>query len=401
MQIEYNDKKPGKVKFQILLGILLVFIIAVAVMLFQVLSMKKDLKPQLEAMSTVQKDEMVSESEEIEIYLPETYYAATGLTMEIYNSQITNKCSYITRYNVLWTCDIGENLERKYSLTATEEMLGDHELKVAVYDNALNLLAEKSCTLKVVEGTLKEGFSLLEIGDSLSCNGMLYRRLQGLAEDELTFQGTRSIDGFLMEGRIAFSANDYLNETPYYLDEGEECHPFYNPVTETFDWTYYRETTGFYPDVVQIFLGTNNVQAGESNADDIVKIVDAIRADDVMTPIYVVNTIYQGGQNGLGSWKTKHGEYLSKGWNKQEQDLAVFNLMVDLSEKLEDYEDVYLVPAGISMDSEYNYESTEVSVNPYNNATEKYETDPVHPGKAGYYQIADVMFSTFCGTRNR
>ena len=401
MQIEYNDKKPGKVKFQILLGILLVFIIAVAVMLFQVLSMKKDLKPQLEAMSTVQKDEMVSESEEIEIYLPETYYAATGLTMEIYNSQITNKCSYITRYNVLWTCDIGENLERKYSLTATEEMLGDHELKVAVYDNALNLLAEKSCTLKVVEGTLKEGFSLLEIGDSLSCNGMLYRRLQGLAEDQLTFQGTRSIDGFLMEGRIAFSANDYLNETPYYLDEGEECHPFYNPVTETFDWTYYRETTGFYPDVVQIFLGTNNVQAGESNADDIVKIVDAIRADDVMTPIYVVNTIYQGGQNGLGSWKTKHGEYLSKGWNKQEQDLAVFNLMVDLSEKLEDYEDVYLVPAGISMDSEYNYESTEVSVNPYNNATEKYETDPVHPGKAGYYQIADVMFSTFCGTRNQ
>ena len=75
--------------------------------------------------------------------------------------------------------------------------------------------------------------------------------------------------------------------------------------------------------------------------------------------------------------------------------------MVDLSEKLADYEDVYLVPAGISMDSEYNYESTEVSVNPYNEATEKYETDPVHPGKAGYYQIADVMFSTFCGTRNQ
>ena len=401
MQTKHNDNKSGNVIFPVLLGILLVFIIAVAVMLFQVSSMKKDLKPQLEAMSTVQGEKNIPELEEIEIYLPETYYASTGLTMEIYNSQITNKCSYITRYNVLWTCDIGENLERKYSLTATEEMLGDHELKVAVYDNALNLLAEKSCTLKVVEGTLKEGFSLLEIGDSLSCNGMLYRRLQGLAEDQLTFQGTRSIDGFLMEGRIAFSANDYLNETPYHLDEGEECHPFYNPGTETFDWTYYRETTGFYPDVVQIFLGTNNVQAGESNADDIVKIVDAIRADDVMTPIYVVNTIYQGGQNGLGSWKTKHGEYLSKGWNKQEQDLAVFNLMVDLSEKLEDYEDVYLVPAGISMDSEYNYESTEVSVNPYNNATEKYETDPVHPGKAGYYQIADVMFSTFCGTRNQ
>lgn len=397
MQKEHKYNHSEKTLFTVILGIVTVLIIAAAVMLFQVVSIKKNLKPQLETSKAVQEETV---EEELQIYLPEIYYAATGLTMEIYNSQITNKCSYITRYNVLWTCDIGESLERKYSLTATEEMLGDHELKVAVYDNALNLLAEKSCTLKVVEGTLKEGFSLLEIGDSLSCNGILYRRLQGLAEDQLTFQGTRSIDGFLMEGRIAFSANDYLNETPYHLDEGEECHPFYNPGTETFDWTYYRESTGFYPDVVQIFLGTNNIQAGESNADDIVAIVDAIRADDVMTPIYVVNTIYQGGQNGLGSWKTKHGEYLSKGWNKQEQDLAVFNLMVDLSEKLEDYEDVYLVPAGISMDSEYNYESTEVSVNPYNNATEKYETDPVHPGKAGYYQIADVMFSTFCGTRN-
>ncbi len=400
MQKNNIISKSENTPFRTIPGVLIVLIIVVAAMLFQVLSMKKDLKPQLDAMSTVQEDEMVSESEEIEIYLPETYYAATGLTMEIYNSQITNKCSYITEYNVLWTCDIGESLERKYSLTATEEMLGEHELTVSVYDNALNLLAERSCTLKVVEGTLKEGFSLLEIGDSLSCNGILYRRLQGLAEDQIVFNGTRSIDGFLMEGRIAFSANDYLNETPYYLDEGEECHPFYNPGTETFDWTYYRESTGFYPDVVQIFLGTNNVQAGESNADDIVKIVDAIRADDVMTPIYVVNTIYQGGQNGLGSWKTKHGEYLSKGWNKQEQDLAVFNLMVDLSERLAGYEDVYLVPAGISMDSEYNYESVEISVNPYNEATEKYETDPVHPNKAGYYQIADVMFATFCGTRN-
>ena len=289
-----NNIESRKTIFTVLLGILAVLVMIAIIMLFQVLSIKKSLKPQLEAMSVLQEETSASEKEEIEIYLPETYYAATGLTMEIYNSQITNKCSYITRYNVLWTCDIGESLERKYSLTATEEMLGDHELKVAVYDNALNLLAEKSCTLKVVEGTLKEGFSLLEIGDSLSCDGMLYRRLQGLAEDKIVFNGTRNIDGFLMEGRIAFSANDYLNETPYHLDEGEDCHPFYNPGTETFDWTYYRENTGFYPDVVQIFLGTNNIQAGESNADDIVKIVDAIRADDVMTPIFVVNTIYQG-----------------------------------------------------------------------------------------------------------
>ena len=390
-------KKKG---LSLVLGILMLLIALSAVLLVQVFSIKKELQPQMNAINAAQEDNTENKTEDIQIYLPDTYYAATGLTMEIYNSQITNKCSYITEYNVLWTCDIGESLERKYSLTATEDMIGDYELTVSVYDNALNLLAEKTCTLSVVEGKLKEGFSLLQIGDSLSCDGMLYRRLQGLAEDQISFNGTRSIEGFRMEGRIAFSANDYLNETAYKVDEGEECHPFYNPATESFDWSYYQEMTGFIPDVVQIFLGTNNIQAGESNADDIVALVDAIRSVDVMTPIYVVNTIYQGSQNGLGSWKTEHGEYLSKGWNKQEQDLAVFNLMVDLSEKLADYEDVYLVPAGISMDSEYNYDSAEQAVNPYSESTEIYESDPVHPNKAGYYQIADVMFSTFCGTMN-
>lgn len=391
-------KKKG---LSLVLGILMLLIALSAVLLVRVFSIKKELQPQMNAINAAQEDNTENKTEDIQIYLPDTYYAATGLTMEIYNSQITNKCSYITEYNVLWTCDIGESLERKYSLTATEDMIGDYELTVSVYDNALNLLAEKTCTLSVVEGKLKEGFSLLQIGDSLSCDGMLYRRLQGLAEDQISFNGTRSIEGFRMEGRIAFSANDYLNETAYKVDEGEECHPFYNPATESFDWSYYQEMTGFIPDVVQIFLGTNNIQAGESNADDIVALVDAIRSVDVMTPIYVVNTIYQGSQNGLGSWKTEHGEYLSKGWNKQEQDLAVFNLMVDLSEKLADYEDVYLVPAGISMDSEYNYDSAEQAVNPYSESTEIYESDPVHPNKAGYYQIADVMFSTFCGTRGQ
>lgn len=386
--------KSAKSFLPALIGIASSLVVVVIVLLIMVFSMKRELKPYMNSIS--EKTTTVID-EEIQIYLPETYYVAAGLTMEIYNSQITNKCSYISDYNVRWICDVGESLSRKYTIASTEEMIGDYELKVEVYDTAMNLLAEKATTLKIVDPVLENTFSLLEIGDSLSCDGTLYRRLQGLADNQIIFNGTRSIDGFLMEGRRGFSAEDYLGETPYLIDEGEDCHPFYNPDKGTFDWNYYRETTGFYPEVVQIFLGTNNI-LGKSNVDDIVAIIDAIRADDVMTPIYVVNTIFQGSQNGLGSWKTKHGEYLSKGWNKHEQDLAVFNLMVELSDRLADYEDLYLVPAGISMDAEYNYESEDVATNPYSENTEIYELDPVHPNKAGYYQIADVMFSTICGT---
>ena len=390
-----NTRRFSKSILFVITGILCLFILVVAIMLGLVFDMKKNLKPYLGVDITAETNAVSEEG--IQIYLPENYYVAAGLTMEIYNSQITNKCSYISDYNVRWICEVGESLNRKYMIVSNEEMIGEYELKVEIYDTAMNLLAEKTTVLKIVEPELETAFSLLEIGDSLSCDGILYRRLQGLADNQIIFNGTRSIDGFLMEGRIGFSAGDYLGETPYWIDEGEDCHPFYNPDKGTFDWNYYRETTGFYPDVIQIFLGTNNV-LGETNADDIIAIIDAIRADDVMTPIYVVNTIFQGSQNGLGSWKTKHGEYLSKGWNKHEQDLAVFNLMTELSERLESYEDLYLVPAGISMDSEYNYESEAATANPYSENIEIYEVDPVHPNKAGYYQIADVIFSTFCGT---
>lgn len=302
--------KKRKNRMAVMAAVLVLLTAVAAVLLLRVLSLKKSLERQRNAMNGEAAE--TSAEEELEIYLPDVYYAATGLTMEIYNSQITNQCEFITKYNVLWSCDVGESLERKFSVTATEEMLGEHELKVSIYDNALNLLAEKSCTLKVVEGTLNEGFSLLEIGDELSGNEILCRKLQELAQNRLVFQKSHSTDGFTKEESIA-------------------------------------------SDAVRIFFETNDPETGEANADDIVAMIDAIRADGVMTPIYVVNAVYV-------------------------QDRTVFELMVSLAERLEEYEAVYLVPAGISTDSAYNYGVSERA--------------------AVYCQMADLMFSAFCGMEN-
>ena len=62
-----------------LTGIVVALIIATTILLMQVLSIKNELKPQ---MSTIaEEQESTAETEKIQIYLPETYYAATGLTM--------------------------------------------------------------------------------------------------------------------------------------------------------------------------------------------------------------------------------------------------------------------------------------------------------------------------------
>ena len=333
----------------------------------------------------------------VEIYLPEVYYAASGLTMEIYNNQITNQGMHIAEYDVLWECEVGESLERKYSLTATDEMIGEYPLTVSVFDTQGNLLAKKESVLKVVEAKQWQ-FSILAIGDSLSADGDLYNRLQEHLAGQLICNGTRGYEGYLTEARLGFSAADYLTETGYYLEEGEDVHKFWNPDKKCFDWNYYKTTTGFQPNIVLLHLGTNGLLSGEENADNICKIVEAIHKDDKNLPIYVVQTIYQSDQNGIGSMKMNNGALMFQGQYKQQRDLAVFNLMKSLGEKLADEKNVYLVPAGISMDSENDFVMEERPVNPYSEITESVAVDAVHPAAIGYYQIADTIYSTLCGT---
>jgi hypothetical protein len=333
----------------------------------------------------------------VEIYLPETYYVASGLTMEIYNSQITNQGTHISEYNVYWECEVGEMLGRKFSIAATDEMLGEYPLKVTVYDETGKALARKESNLKIVEAKQWQ-FSILAIGDSLSANGALYAKMQENLGNLMICNGTKGYEGFLTEARLGFSASDYLTETGYYIDEGEEVHKFWNPEKQRFDWNYYKTTTGFQPNAVLLHLGTNGLLSGEENADNICKIVELIRKDDKNIPIYVVQTIYQSDQNGIGSMKMNNGSLMFPGEMKAERDLAVFELMSYLDDKLSDEKNVYLVPAGISMDSENGFVMEERPVNPYSEETEWVAVDAVHPAPAGYYQIADVIYSTMCGT---
>ena len=382
-----NSKQGGS--FAVIAGLMAVLVILLGILAANVFELKK-----FADSGTAQKTTIGGSG--VEIYLPEIYYAASGLTMEIYNSQITNQGTHITEYNVVWECEVGEMLERKFSIAATDELIGEYPLTVTVYDAAGKALARKVSTLSIVEAKQEE-FSILAIGDSLSANGALYAKLQQNLGNQLICNGTRGYEGFLTEARLGFSAENYLTETGYYLEEGEEVHKFWNPESKRFDWDYYKSTTGFQPDVVQLHLGTNGLLS-EDNAENICEIVKLIRKDDKNIPIYVVQTIYQSDQNGIGSMKMNNGNLMFPGELKQERDLAVFRLMTELDDLLSKEKNVYLVPAGISMDSANAFVMEERPVNPYSEETEMVAVDAVHPAPAGYYQIADTIYSTLCAT---
>ena len=385
------EKKQNGVKMIIGAGLLVLMILS-GTLLFT----KKEIQ-KYESLSCAEKTTYNHSG--VEICIPDVMYVASGSDLQIYNRQITNLGEHISEYVVKWVSDHDgvEAHGEEFSISVPAGTEDEFPVSVSVYNQEELLLAKKDFTVKIVDAKQRQ-FSILAIGDSLSANGALYSRLQEHLGNQLICNGTRGYEGFLTEARLGFSAKNYLTETSYDLEEGEEVHKFWNPETQRFDWNYYKTSTGFNPDVVLLHLGTNGLLSGDENAENICKIVELIRQDDENIPIYVVNTIYQSDQNGIGSMKLNNGSLMFPGEYKQERDLANFNLRVYLTDKLAEKEKVYLVPAAISVDSEHVFNMEERTVNPYSEETEKVATDAVHPAAEGYYQIADVIYNTMCGT---
>lgn len=358
------------------------------------------LNEKLEAKGVVQNPEGLYTS--VELFLPDDIYVADGVTLELYNAQISSLGTKIEYYNVKWTCAIGKNRKRKFSVTGTEDLIGTYPLLFTIFDDNGTQVATAETSLHIVKSLKEEeaGFSLLTIGDSLSCSTATYEQLNALTDQSIVYMGTRGVGGSLTEARRGFSAANYLTDASYEMEEPtEEVHPFYNPKTKSFDWNYYKEKTGFDPDAVELFLGTNGLAVDPTeNGDNIAEIVKAIHEDDPDLPIYLIHTIYPANQDGIGSWNNK-GYALYGDRYKYEEDQKVFHLMTYLEEILAEEPRLYFVPAALCVDSAFYFDTAEVPVNPHVEETEEVPTDAVHPGRAAYEQIADCLYSVICGTK--
>ena len=307
-------------------------------------------------------------------------------------------------YNVKWTCAIGKNMQRKFSITGTGViLLGEYPLIFTIFDDNGAQVATASTRLKVVKDLSEEQkhFSLLTIGDSLSCNTATYEQLNLRTDNQIIYMGTRGVGGSLTEARRGFSAANYLTDAPYTMeDPHEDVQPFYDKETDSFSWRHYKEKTGFHPDAIELFLGTNGLDVDPmENGDNIAAIVKNIHEEDPDLPIYLVHTIYPANQDGIGSWNNK-GYALYGDRYKYEEDQKVFHLMTYLEDILADEPYLYFVPASICVDSANNFDMTEEPVNPYSDEMQEVPTDAVHPGRAAYEQIADCLYSVICGTES-
>ena len=70
---------------------------------------------------------------QVEAYLPEDVYVAVGSTVELYDDEVVWS-GLRDGYVCNWDCEIGENLEDRFSVTGKEEQVGEYDLTLTVFD---------------------------------------------------------------------------------------------------------------------------------------------------------------------------------------------------------------------------------------------------------------------------
>lgn len=342
------------------------------------------------------------------VYMPDVIYCALGRTIDIYNNQV---CIDADKFHLCWTCDIGFGEGRKFTVAPTG--IGNHNLKLDIYNDANELLFTKTTILKVVSAITSGSYTILPMGDSMTYGGTQWQIevQKNLSNGSMIYVGTQEHDGrgdiYYHEGYNENTAYSFLNDATL----SGLTNPFYNPDTSKFDWNYYKNTYSINPNIIQIELGTNDINGYTVDVavENIAEMVDLIRKDDANIPIFICNAIYRSNQNGIAHQLNTQGYSMGNGVYKYGEDIKIQSLMISLIEKFTDYKNVYFIPLALCHDSENNFGKQKISLNSRSKETIIIPADSIHPNKTGedsstygydivgYLQFADVMYSTLCG----
>lgn len=257
----------------------------------------------------------------------------------------------------------------------------DNVLKKSISVDTISLTSGSGVTRKV-----------LLIGDSWTAPGKYARELRTLFEsaDEpmnITLLGTLGNGGEYVgpengyhEGHGAYSAKTYCTKSTY----NTYANAFYNPNTETFDFSYYMNNCGYSSvDDVFINLGINDVTEMQ-DFDEIISywdiMINSIKAFDSNIRVFV-------GLCGLPA-QYKYGVQNNNNNRTKARRLLFHERLISEYGNREN-EKIIIVPLHLSIDSEHDF-PTEQRARSFRDSTlVDYCTDYVHPSNIAYNKIAD------------
>ena len=342
------------------------------------------------------------------IYLPSKVYCAVGRTIELYNEQVALNAE---KYHVNWACNVGVAYKRKFSVTGANDNIGTHSLTFNLYDDNYKLVASKTASLIISANSIQSTLKILPIGDSLTNGKEWLSEVPTLADSKIEYIGTRRLDNKFSEGRSGATSGWYVANSSYTYADGSvyvgnpnvlgSSNPFWDG--SKFSLNHYITQQSSYvgtPNAVQFMLGTNDLKQTATVVANTKTMVDTIHTEYPTMRIFICNAIFHSNQNGY--YSTGGEGYIGVMTNWQYEldryTIALMSALADVFDNAEYNSFVTLVPVATCMDRENDFGQVVIPVNPrLTTVTETIPTQYTHPQSAGYLQMADAMYSAYCG----
>ena len=335
--------------------------------------------------------------EKVVAFLPDMFYLTPGVTLEIYNRQV---CPDADKYHFKWTCSIGRAYKRKFSVTASLLQTGLFPLKLEIVNDIGDTVWVREVNMYVGVLNAYNTLNICPIGSMYSDGkAWLEEVSSNLSENQIGFTGNVAAgNGIFHEGRTGWSSTTYLTKAEEYNTDTDESmvNPFWNG--ERFSWQKYVDDYNRYCDAVQLFFGEDELLTSDADTlvNNLMQMIDSIRTEGGAFPIFVVLPPCIGNQDGIAKLVTS--EYRNfDGKCKYEID----KMYIQTAKKIYDtisnsiYENVFFIPLTQCFDSENNFPTTTMKVNPRSSASEKIQSNPRKPTEEGYKQMADVMYGVY------
>lgn len=332
--------------------------------------------------------------------IPSKIYALVGYECNVYFENIVENWEEF-EWDI--SCTKGMQLDRGFTVTPEAADVGTYPLLFIAKKGSRR--KTKTVSLVITSASAGSGMTkkVIILGDSTTNNGIAVEKLhQNFSDDVMNVStlGTRGTAPDNHEGRSGWTFDRYFGPaTPTEIADGID-NPFYDPVTQTFDASYYFSTTNIdKPDWFFINLGINDVFSYTDDASLETAISGIIsKCDDMITSIKSASAT-----TNIGLCLTIPPNHSQDAFGKayrcgQTRNRYKRNNLLLVNSFINEYdgreaEKIYLVPIFANMDTIYNYGMETLPVNARNTAF-TYESPigngGVHPAESGYWQVADI-----------
>lgn len=271
---------------------------------------------------------------------------------------------------------------------------GAYTVYIEVYSKRTQALIDSgSFTLRVIADTAVTGKKAIFIGDSLTDDGVYPAEIQynlshggivsvGTINEDITYVGqTYNVNH---EGRGGWTTTNYMTAQSV----SGVANPFYNPSSQTFDFSYYMNQNGFSGvDLVSIYLGTNADTSFDVTIENLNAMIESIHDYDANIKI-LINTFHEAaGQDGCGN----HNGLLS---SQVLRNTRLNNTRLLLYEyESNNHVNVYPTTLYFNVDGEHDYSTVQQPLSSRNPETVVRQNNNVHPSVYGYLKFADSIYN--------